>query len=154
MNKSNDYTFPNEFTQALEGVGALALVYNLIAHSLNSVLAIFIGRESSDAIPALFSFGSPPGFFWDVVIVCLASGAAAYIALKYICRRQWVQETVNFKECRKEKKWYNPWHWGQVLVCTVKEAIKWVLKSICEWKEVLVTIAVLICLAAAIIVVL
>lgn len=143
-------SFSHEFTQALSGLGGVALVYNLVAHAVNSVS----NAVSDNAEPLLEMFSTAlaaPSFLGDLILVCVATGFVTYILLVLICSQEWVQETVEVEECWKKKKWWNPFHWVWAIVCTIKEVLKWVLKRICEWKEVIVTIAIITCIVAAVV---
>lgn len=144
--KNSIVSFSYEFTQALVGIGALGLVYNVIAHSVNSVYGVF--TKGVTALPELFSLSLSPSFLGDYLLACLAIGFVTYIVLVLICSSQWVQEPVEVEECWKEKDWWNPFHWIWVIVCTIKEVLKWVLKWVCKWKEVLITVAVIVCIVA------
>ena len=96
-NKNSRVSFSNEFTQALEGVCALGVVYNLIAHSVNSVFGVFTEGGTSETLPQLFSLSLSPSFLGDYLLLCLATGFLTYIILVFVCSRQWVQESVDVK---------------------------------------------------------
>ena len=139
------------------GVSALALLYNLIAHSVNSV-AMAISPQAGPAglhgAPVLqplveLVITVPDAVFWPIV-ACLAAGFLAYLALEWVCNTQWVQEPVQVEQCWEEVRWYNPLSWVLALVCTVVEVLKWVLKQVCGWKEVVVIILVVICIIGVI----
>jgi len=95
-----------------------------------------------------------PGPLAEAYIVCIVVGVILYIVLKYLCAQEWVQERVQIKECWEEVKWYNPFSWFKALVCTIVEVLKWVLKTICKWTEVFVTILVITCIVITTIIIL
>lgn len=89
----------------------------------------------------------------EVLIACIVLGVITYVVLKWLCHEEWVQEPVQVEECWEEVKWYNPWSWVVAVVCTVKEVLKWVLKQICGWVEVLVSALVIVCIVVGIIII-
>ncbi len=142
-----------DFVQALEGLGALGVTYNLAAHAFNSVASAFSGGTAVMSLPVFFNIGIRWGsILGELILVCLASGFLAWVVLNWVCKSFWVQEKVNIKKCWTEIKWYNPWSWVKAVVCTVKEVLKWVLKTICGWKEVIVATLTIACLIAAVVV--
>ncbi len=85
------------------------------------------------------------------ILLCVIAGVITYAILKLVCDEEWVQEEVDFKECWEEVKWYNPFSWGYALVCTLVKALVWVAKIICKYKEVIVTVLVLVCIVSVIV---
>lgn len=145
-------TFSEEFTQVIEGFGALALVYNLAAHAFNSVSGALSSSGEAAALPVLFSVGVAfgwGGILGDLILTCFAIGFITIFALRYICESDWIWGPVDVWGCWEEVTW-NPWSWVKAIVCGFKEIFKWILQKICAWKYVLVTILVVGCILGAI----
>ena len=143
---------------------AFTALYSLIAGVLNRIVTLASGAAGEmatrDALaaapvatPAIGISIPLPDPVAELVIVCIVLGVITYVVLKWLCHEEWVQETVEVEECWEEVKWYNPWSWVVAIVCTVKEVLKWVLKQICGWVEVLVSVLVVACIVVGIIIV-
>lgn len=141
---------------------AFGALYSLVMHVVNKSYLLLSGaaqemtmRQVANAAPV-----AAPGItvtlpdpVAEVVIVCIVLGVITYVVLKYLCKSEWVQETVQVEECWEEVKWYNPFSWFVAIVCTIVEVLKWVLKQICKWVEVVVTILVVACIIVTLIII-
>lgn len=143
---------------------ALGALYSLVAHVVNMAYLLFTGgaegltvRQIAAAEPVWSAFiriiVTVPDPIAEVVILCIVLGVITYVLLKYVCESEWVQETVEVEECWEEVKWYNPWSWVKAIVCTIVEVVKWVLKQICKWVKVVVTVLVIACIVVTLIII-
>ena len=142
-----------DFVHAVQGLVALAFLWDLTAHAINEVSTLVGG--SATAVPMTgigIEWVTECGWVCDVILLCIVTGVITYAILKLVCWTEWVQQEVSWQECWNEFKWYNPWSWVKVLVCVTKTAIQWVLQQICKWITVIVVVEVVTCIAATILV--
>lgn len=141
---------------------ALGMLYALAAHTVNKAYLLFSGAYKTmtlSQIAAAAPVAAPgiiiplPDPVAEIVLICIIGGIITYLILAWVCSEEWVQEPVEIEECWEEVEWYKPWEWVVAIVCTVVEVLKWVLKQICEWKEVIVSVLVIICIVVGIIIV-
>jgi hypothetical protein len=156
--------FINEVWRLAVLFTAFTALVSLIADVYHKLSVLFAGPpdgmtelEALAAAPAvaqLVSVSIPlPDPLAELFIACIFTGVLTYIVLKWVCESQWVQEPVQVKECWEEVTWYNPFSWVAAIVCTVVEVLKWVLKQICGWVEVLIVTLVVICIVVVLVVV-
>lgn len=144
-------TFSEEFVQVLEGLGAVAVGYNLAAHAFNSVVGALSSAGEATVLPVLFSVPiHGAGILGDLILSCFAVGFITIFVWRYICELDWIWGPVDVWSCWKEVKWYNPFSWVKAIVCGFVQIFKWILQLICKWKYVLVTVAVTACVIGAI----
>ena len=141
---------------------ALGSLYTLLMHVIYRGYLLFSGATKEMTMSQIASAQpvAAPGItiglpdpIAEVVILCIVLGVITYIVLKYVCESEWVQEPVQVEECWEEVKWYNPFSWFVAIVCTIVEVLKWVLKQICKWVEVVVTVLVIACIAITLIII-
>lgn len=142
---------------------ALGFLYTLLMRVINRGYLLLSGA-TKDMTMSQVDSASPvaapgitiglPGPIAETVIACIVLGTITYIVLKYLCESEWVQERVQVEKCWEEVKWYNPFSWFVAIVCTIVEVLKWVLKQICRWVEVTVTVLVIACIVIALIILL
>jgi hypothetical protein len=143
-----------DFIHAVQGLVALAFLWDLTVHAVNEVSTLFAGAATAipmtGAVGLVVSWGC--GWFCDVILLCIVTGVITYSIFKLVCWTEWVQQQVSWRECWEEFRWYNPWSWVKVLVCVTKTAIQWVLQQICRWIEVIVVVEAVTCIGATILV--
>lgn len=149
--------FATEFWQLIQVSTGLFLLYSMIAEivvNLSTLIGGTSANQTAAVAPAVgVSVTIPlPDPIAELAVVCIVTGVITYLVLKYLCKEEWVQESVQVEECWEEVKWYNPWSWVKSIVCTVKEVLRWVLKQICRWVEIIVVILVITCIIVGIIV--
>ena len=153
-------SFVRDVWQLTQGVSVLWLLVSFAVSAFGSAYmlatrGVGAARQSmlahgAGAIGVVVTLPDPVA---EILIACILVGVLTYIGLSYVCESEWVQETVRYEDCWKEKDWWNPFHWVWVLVCVVKETVKWVLKQICGWKEIFAIVLTLVCIAVVLIVV-
>ena len=146
----------------MKEIVALGMLYSLAAHAINKAYLLFSGayetmtlNQVAAAAPVLWvGITIPlPDPVAEILLICIIGGIITYLILAWVCSEEWVQEPVEIEECWEEVKWYNPFSWVKAIVCTVVEVLKWVLKQVCGWKEILVTILVVTCVVVGLIIV-
>jgi hypothetical protein len=139
-----------------QGLIALSLVWDLAAHAVNEIARLALDTGLLPLIGLLDAIGNAiirPGFcevsasplLCLVFQQCIVTGFITYTVVKLVCWTEWVKEEIHWTVCWEEFVWYNPWSWVKTLVCVIKTAIRWVLKTICKWIEYVVLVPVIVC---------
>ncbi len=137
----------DDFAHALEGLGAIAVTYNLVAHAFNSLFGALASGEGL-ALPLLFRY---PSLLWGGrILLCCWIGFITYVVVRLVCRRTWVRQPLAIIVCWRRIIWINPWTWFGFIVCCIKWVCVWVLRWVCRWITVIITIPVLICILVVI----
>ncbi|NOR58304.1 MAG: hypothetical protein GQ474_07260 [Sulfurimonas sp.] len=151
----------NKIWHLIEASVSLGLLYTLFACVINKFNFLFSGTSLEPSVENMMAtqlIAAPiividlPDPLAEIIIICIVVGVATYLSLKYVCSQEWVQESVDIEECWEKTTWYNPWSWVTSIFCTIVEVLQWVLKQICEWVEVLVTLLVISCIILGIII--
>jgi hypothetical protein len=126
----------------------LYFFYRMIAHVVGGVLALADKSHqvaTGAAAVAPFVVVEIPEPIVAVIISCAVTAVIGWELLKYACEQEWVQEPVDVRECWHEWEWLNPWTWVKVLVCSVKEVLKWVLKEFCKYRIIVTVTFFVVC---------
>lgn len=159
---SRPVLFWRELIRAAEGLVALLILWDGFAIVGGHLIRSLDGNVPGGWSPVLMSSEREPGTIYcsdlgafepycNFLVICIVTVVVVAVVLKWVCERKWVQEERSYEDCWKEKDWYNPWHWVEVLVCAVVTTLWWVLKVVCYLRKVLIWGLVVACVLAVIV---
>lgn len=100
-------------------------------------------------VPSIFCF------VVGIFLLCYLLAVILDVILQWICIQQWVQEPISWTECReRDCAWWDVWCWANQIWCYVVNGFRWVLQTLCSWRQVIVWGTFIACVIGGIVIVL